>query len=219
MTQATIVIQAAQAGYALQMEELFRETFDPGTTRETCEQCLHADHYLRHMALFPEGQHVAVEASTDRVVGLTSSMRVPFDPGAPHLESWWKGIGEGWLSTHDPAGEWLYGVETIVHDEYRGRGIGRKLMEVRRDLIRRANLRGMIAGSIPIDYDAHADQMPIETYVEAVAAGRLFDTNLSKQLHMGFRPVQIIPDYVIDWAPRRYGVLICWDNPDYSSPP
>jgi GNAT superfamily N-acetyltransferase len=217
MTQIAIVIQPAQPAYTLQMEELFRLVFDPGSTRDTCEECLFADHFLRHIELFPEGQYIALEANTDRVVGLTLSMRVRFDPAQPHLESWWNGIGEGWLSTHDPQGDWLYGVETVVQAEYRGLGIGRKLMDVRWELIRQQNLRGMIAGSLPIDYDAHAEHMSIEAYVDAVVAGRLFDTNLTKQLHMGFRPVQIIPNYVTDWAPRGYGVLICWENPDYLS--
>jgi GNAT superfamily N-acetyltransferase len=210
-----ILIQQSTPTYALQMEELFRLVFDPQSTHETCEECIDAAQYTHHMTLFPEGQFIALERATDRVVGVTTSMRCHYDPAHPHLERWYQSVGEGWLTTHIPDGEWMYGVETVVHADYRGAGIGRLLMEARRDVLRKLNLRGMIAGSIPISYYKVADTMPIEDYVKAVEAGKLNDTNLSKQLHMGFKVVQIIPNYVVDVEPRQYGLLIVWENPDY----
>jgi GNAT superfamily N-acetyltransferase len=140
-------------------------------------------------------------------------MRTAYDPGHPHLESWWVSSGEGWLSTHQPSGAWLSGIESVVRPEYRRLGIGTRLMDARKALARQHNLRGIIAGSMPRDF--HTVEMSIEAYVEAVITGRLYDTNLSKHLRMGFRCIQIIPNYVIDSESRRYGILIVWDNPDY----
>jgi ribosomal protein S18 acetylase RimI-like enzyme len=113
----------------------------------------------------------------------------------------------------------MYGVESCVHPDMRGVGIGRMLMDARKSVIRRLNLRGMICGSAIIDYHKVADTMPVEQYVADVIAGRRFDTNLSKQLKMGFKAVHIIPDYLIDEDCRGYGVEIIWDNPEYQLEP
>ncbi|MDX2136917.1 MAG: GNAT family N-acetyltransferase [Chloroflexota bacterium] len=199
--------------FAEGMERLFIDVFDPGTTAETCEQCMIAAHFRHHLTLFPEGQFVAFEQATRRVVGLAVALRTSYNAAEPYSKSWWQSCGEGWLTTHQPDGEWLLGVESVVDAAYRGHGIGGRLMEQRRALVRRLNLRGIVAGSMPRDY--HLVEMPIEDYVQAVVSGRLFDTNLSKHLRMGFRAVQIIPQYVIDAESRQYGVLIIWDNPDY----
>ncbi len=179
------------------------------------EACFTADHYRQHVQVFPEAQFVAVDVVTGQLVGLTSGMRMCYDPARPPLMSWWELVGNGWLSTHIPDGDWMYGVESAVHPDYRGYGVGSRLMDARFNVLRQMNLRGMVAGSAIIDYAEVADQIAVETYVQEVAAGNRFDTNLSKQLHKGFRPVHIIPDYLPDPETAGYGVLIVWDNPHY----
>ena len=49
---------------------------------------LTADHFRKHLEVFPEGQFIAVETETDRVVGMTVSMRLDFNPSQPLLDSW-----------------------------------------------------------------------------------------------------------------------------------
>jgi GNAT superfamily N-acetyltransferase len=109
----------------------------------------------------------------------------------------------------------MYGVETFVHPDYRGNGVGGKLMDARFAVARRRNLRGMIAGSLPIDYYKVAKQTPIEQYVREVVAGKRFDTNLSKQLRKGFKVGAVIPDYAESWRSLNWGVTILWENPEY----
>lgn len=46
------------------------------------------DYYRAQLQNFPEGQFIAVDTASDRVVGYTASMRVDFDPKQPLLESW-----------------------------------------------------------------------------------------------------------------------------------
>lgn len=90
------------------------------------------------------------------------------------------------------------------------------MTEARFALIHALNLRGLVAGSAIMDYHKVADHVSVEEYVEDVIAGRRFDTNLSKQLKIGFRALAVIPDYVPDdWRTLGYGVTIVWDNPDY----
>lgn len=109
----------------------------------------------------------------------------------------------------------MYGVESCVHPDYRGRGVGSKLMDARFEVLRNLNLRGMIAGSMIMDYHKIAHLMTPEQYVREVAAGLRFDTNLTKQLHKGFRVVNLIPNYVHDQRTLDWAAAILWDNPDY----
>jgi GNAT superfamily N-acetyltransferase len=108
-------------------------------------------------------------------------------------------------------------VDSVVHPAYRSRGVGGKLIEARYDVVRALNLRGMVAGSLIIDYHKVADHVPVEKYVEDVVAGLRFDTNLSKQIHKGFQVHGLIPNYSIDELSRGWGVEIVWENPEYSS--
>ena len=179
------------------------------TTRENPDGTFLAPHFRRHMEIFPEGQFVALEAG--RVVGLTASMRIAFDPANPFIESWYETISDGWLTRHDPSAEWMYGVESCVHPDYQGSGIGGKLMEARFDVAKALNLRGMVAGSDIMSYPAIAHQVSPEDYMRGVVEGNFFDNNLSKQLRKGFTAVALIPNYLEeDW-----GVVIVWGNPEF----
>lgn len=210
---STIDIVPSSAVRAEELAALMGEIFECEPTAEN--EIFTAAMFRYHQHLFPEGQFAAVDRAAGRVVGFTTSMRTGHDPQQPHRERWWQAIGSGWLTTHNPRGEWMYGVETDVLAEYRSLGIGSRLMEARFNTLRRLNLRGMVAGSLIMDYGAVADEVPVEAYVQDVVAGRRFDTNLSKQLRKGFRVRGFIPNYVLDETSRRWGVLIVWDNPDY----
>jgi GNAT superfamily N-acetyltransferase len=169
--------------------------------------------FRHHLAVFPEGQFVALDG--DRVIGLTVSMRLRFDPKHPVIEPWWETIGAGWLR-HIPDGAWMYGVESCVHPAYQGRGVGGALMQARFDTARLLNLRGMVAGSTLLDYQQAAAVATPEEYVQGVAEGRWFDTNLTKQIIKGFRPGAVIPNYTTDPTALGWGAIIIWDNPDYN---
>jgi GNAT superfamily N-acetyltransferase len=180
-------------------------------TLEKFEQSLHH---------FAAGQFMALDADTDRVVGMSSSMIVNYDLNQPLLAPWSKTTAKGTLSTHNPKGQWLYGVDCVVLPEYRGKGVGGRLIKVRYDIARRRNLRGMIAGSMPIDYHlAAAEGVSIKAYINDVVAGRRWDTNLSKQIKKGFRVHNIIPNYLTDTPETLdYAVAIVWENTAYRAP-
>jgi GNAT superfamily N-acetyltransferase len=111
----------------------------------------------------------------------------------------------------------MYGVDTSVHPEYRSRGVGGLLMDARFAVLKSLNLRGMIAGSMIIDYEQVADTQTPEAYVADVVAGRRFDTNLSKQLRKGFKVHNLIPNYVDDPRTRNWAAAILWENPEYAA--
>lgn len=214
----TIVILPVDADYIDQLVVLQHQAYNvPLADRDHPEILRHED-YLNHLNVFPEGQFMALDITTDTVVGSCSSMMIEFDAAKPLLKSWGATTSFGALSTHNPAGNWLYGVDNVVQKAYRGKGVGGRLMQARFNLARKYNLCGMVAGSLPIDYGAaaEADGVSIETYVADVIAGRRWDTNLSKQIKKGFEIHNIIPNYLMD-APRtrNYAVAILRKNPDY----
>ncbi|MBL8147479.1 MAG: GNAT family N-acetyltransferase [Anaerolineae bacterium] len=107
-------------------------------------------------------------------------------------------------------------MDTSVHPAYRSRGVGGLLMEARFAVLKSLNLRGLIAGSLIIDYEQVADSETVDEYVADVVAGRRFDTNLSKQLRKGFKVHNLIPNYVEDPRTSNWGAAIVWENPDYA---
>lgn len=164
-----------------------------------------AENLRRHLTVFLEGQMV-VEAG-EHLVGTASAQRVSMAAAlAPHT---WSGItGHGSLSTHDPAGEALYGVNIAVDPAWQGRGIGRMLYEARIDLARRLGCRAFVAGARIPGYCHHAADMSPEVYVEAVVAGRLSDPTLSKQLQVGFQVRGVLRDYAHDVETLGHAALI-----------
>lgn len=207
------MITRSGSQYAESMEMLQHLVYH--TTPQVPQDSMRAEQFRHHMKVFPQGQFVAVDQATNEVIGLTVSMRLDFDPGHPFIEPWHVTISDGWLMRHKPKGEWMYGVESCVHPAYRSMGVGGKLMEARFEVARRLNLRGMVAGSALVSYYRYSERISPEDYVRGVVAGKYFDTNLSKQIAKGFRPLITIPNYVTDVEACGWGVVIVWDNPAY----
>ncbi|WP_243317741.1 GNAT family N-acetyltransferase [Geothrix paludis] len=164
-----------------------------------------AENLLRHIERFPEGQMV-VEAG-ERLVGTSTAQRVPLAAAlAPH--TWSLITGRGSLSTHDPEGDALYGVNIAVDPAWQDQGIGRLLYEGRIELGRRLGCRAFVAGARIPGYHRVAHEMSPEAYVEAVVAGRIFDSTLSKQLRVGFQVRGVLRDYAPDPETLGHAALI-----------
>lgn len=196
---------------AEQMQALSETVY--GYPASDANQIFTAEQFRHHISLFPEGQFTALDG--DQVIGITVSMRMDFDPADPFIEPWWVTVNNGWLH-HQPDGEWMYGVESCVHPEYQGQGIGGRLMEARYETARRLNMRGMVAGSALVSYANVADKVSPEEYVIGVVEGHFFDNNLTKQLKKGFRVGALIPNYVLDAGALGWGAVIIWENKDYN---
>ncbi len=163
----------------------------------------------QHLAHFPEGQFVVMdEAGTIR--GTSTTHRVSRARALqPHT---WSGItGAGTLSTHEPDGEVLYGVNIAVDPSCQGRGIGRELYRARLDLARSCGCSSFAAGARLPGYHEYADRLSPEAYVAQVVAGNLFDPTLSKQLALGFRVAGVLPGYAYDYQTLGHAALIVMD--------
>jgi len=152
------------------------------------------------------------------VVGLGSGFFTDFDFGhAQH--TFQEMIAGGYYTNHDPDGEWYYGADIGVHPDYRGLGLGRRLYDARKDLVRRHGRRGIVAGGVLPGYPRYRGRMSVPEYVERVVAGELTDPTLSFQLKMGFTVRGMLEDYLEDSASDNWATLIVWENADFRAGP
>jgi GNAT superfamily N-acetyltransferase len=172
--------------------------------------------YRKHIELFPEGQFVALVYTHGeyRAVGSTTTFRTHFDFDHPQ-HTYLNAVAGGWLTNHDPEGEWLYGADMSVHPDFRGYGIGKRLYEARRKLVRRLNLRGEIAGAMLPGYHHYCHRLTVPQYVLRVTQGKLIDPTLSMQLKMGFDVRGILYNHLSDPRSRNTASLIVRENASY----
>lgn len=160
-------------------------------------------HYLRHLEVFPEGQFMILDGDT--AIGMTTTMR-------HHLtledHTFLEISGEMTLSTHEPAGDWLYGLDVGVHPAYRGQGLAKAIYRARQELCRTLGLKGQVTVGMPNGYLQYAGEMDLTAYFEALKSGRLSDPTVSAQQKMGFEIIRLIHNYLEDPQCGNGGVLM-----------
>lgn len=170
--------------------------------------------YTMQFEAFPEGQHVAV--LDHRVVGYATSLIVQLDDDSQRY-TYDEITGAATFNSHNPSGDSLYGADIAVHPDCRGQGIAGLLYGSRTALVKRYNLRRMIAyGRIP-GYNEVAGRMTAEEYVDLVTRGDLKDSALTAHLKAGYRVKGVMLDYVPDKSSLNYATLLEWLNPNYDS--
>lgn len=176
------------------------------------EDLLDADDLAAYARTFPEGFFVCLDG--DRVVGQAGGILVDFDFDHPqHTIA--EISGEHQCGNHTPDGAWYYGTDIVVDSEYRRRGIGKRLYELRKELVRHRNRRGIIAGGYIHGFAEHKGSMTAAEYVEKVASGELYDRTLTFQLENGFEARGVLANYIDDPDIDGWAALIVWSNPDY----
>ena len=159
---------------------------------------------------FPEGQ-ICIE-DNGRVVAGAITLIVDYSRfGDKHTYE--EITGGGYLTTHDPNGDVLYGVDIFVDPEYREMRLGRRLYDARKELCRGLNLRAIVAGGRIPRYARHADDMSPEEYIDLVKRQEIYDPILSFQLANDFHVRRIITDYLpSDRDSHAYATLVQWNN-------
>lgn len=168
-------------------------------------------HYEMQFAAFPQGQFVAVHGK--RIIGYATSLIVNID------DEFWYDVdeltGAGTFSTHNPDGDTLYGADIAVHPDFRRRGVAEMLYKRRRSLLKKYNLRRMIAyGRIP-GYREYAGRMTAEQYVEKVKSGELRDQALNLHLKAGYEVRKVQLDITVDRSSLNYSTFLVMENPDF----
>ncbi|MGH8128088.1 MAG: GNAT family N-acetyltransferase [Gammaproteobacteria bacterium] len=175
------------------------------------------DRFQAQLGRFPDGQ-ICIE-DNGRVVAAALSLIVDYEQFGD-IHTYDEITGDGFITTHDPTGDVLYGTEVFVDPDYRDMRLGRRLYDTRKELCRRLNLRAIIAGARMPGYGKHAEKMTPEQYLELVRRRELRDPILSFQLANDFHVSRIIRDYLPeDETSHGYGAIVQWDNLAYNAKP
>lgn len=114
---------------------------------------------------------------------------------------------------HHPDGDAMYGLDVLVHPEYRGYRLGRRLYDARKELCREENFRAILAGGRIPNYHLHATTMSPQEYIEKVTRQELYDPVLSFQLRNDFQVKRVLEDYIPeDRRSRGNATLLEWVN-------
>jgi 4-aminobutyrate aminotransferase/(S)-3-amino-2-methylpropionate transaminase len=198
------VVMHTRPEHAEQLEALQRICFP---TLDDAQR-FKAAHYRRHIELFPHGQFVVLDK--DAVVGATTTLRLHFD--FDHIDHTFADIIQGgWLTSHQPTGDWLYGADVGVDPAYRGRGLATALYAARQETVWRLGLKGQVTAGMIAGYGEIKNRVSAEEYYHGVVAGRIKDKTLSMQLGIGFEPRALLAGYLNDPVCDNYSVLITLD--------
>ncbi|HTQ60885.1 MAG TPA: GNAT family N-acetyltransferase [Candidatus Solibacter sp.] len=167
----------------------------------------------RHLAVFPEGQLVAVD-DTGRILGSASSLIIDWDDYA-EFAKWSTITGQGTFCTHHPMGNTLYGADMCVDPLARRQGIGTLLYQARKKMVKERGLKRLLTGGRLPWYAQVAQEMTPQQYVSDVIKGKRKDPTLSFQLANGLVVLNVVPEYLDDSESRGFATLLEWLNPEY----
>ena len=199
-----LVIARARPEHAGELEDLQRVVFPTLADSERFK----AAHYLKHLELFPEGQWVGLDGK--RVVAATATLRLHFDFD-DRTHTFADIIQGGWLTSHQPDGDWLYGADIGVHPDYRGKGLAQALYAARQEVVWALGLKGQVTAGMMSGFGAVKHRMSAEAYYEGLVAGRINDPTLSMQQRIGFEFRALLKNYLTDPICDNYSVLIVLD--------
>jgi GNAT superfamily N-acetyltransferase len=160
---------------------------------------------------FPDGFFVVLDGDTVVAQGAGIYLNFDFDDPQHRIADI---TGEHQCGNHHPDNEWYYGTDIAVNPSYRRRGIGKRLYDLRKELVIRDGKRGIIAGGYLPDYADHKHEMTAAEYIDAVVAGELYDPTLTFQLANGFEVRGVLQDYIEDDHTGGFASLIVWENPE-----
>ncbi len=165
--------------------------------------------------IFPEGQICIDDKGT--VVAAALALIIDY-ANLERYHSYEDIVSKGHFDKHDAEGDYLYGIDVFVHQDYRGMRLGRRLYDARKELCEELNLKGIIVGGrIPGYSQYHAEMTPSQ-YIASVRNKEIIDPVLTFQLANDFHPKRVIRNYIPeDSQSRSHAVLLEWNNIFYES--
>ncbi len=165
------------------------------------------------LRIFPDGQ-IVIEI--DGMLVATSSSLIIDSEDLDLDKNWDEICDNGNIGTHDPEGDTLYGMEIMVHPEYRGMKLATRLYEARKELARERNLMRIVIGGRLPGYRNYKDKLSINQYVDRVTSKAIFDPVLTPQLSNGFSLKKVIKEYLDeDKESGGFATYLEWANFDY----
>jgi len=166
--------------------------------------------FHRLIRTFPEGQ-VCIE-DQGRPVAVAFSLIIDFSLFGDH-HTYAQITANGTYATHDPEGDYLYGIEVIVDPDYQGMRLGRRLYDARKELAQNLNLKGILLGGRIPGYHKYSKEMSPQQYIIAVKNREIYDPVLTFQVSNDFHLRNLLDNYwPEDHHSRGYAVLLEWIN-------
>jgi len=169
------------------------------------EELMTEEQYKRHIEIFPEGQMVVLDG--DQVIASTTTLLQNYHKGHHTFLDVSDNL---WLGTHDPKGDWLYGLDVSVHPDYQRKGIGREIYNARQEVAKELGTKGQLTAGMPIGFDKVKDQMTIAEYCDKLIKGEIIDPTVTAQTKCGFILVEPLFDYLDDPRSGNCSVLMYW---------
>lgn len=191
------------------------------------------EHFRSQIEIFPEGQ-LCFEDEKGKIWGFVNLMRFRFDPRRPLTGSWSGITADGTIATHDPGGNWLFGVNLSVHPHGFFLGATEALLGAAARLCASLHLRGiLLVGRMPgyrrwLRKQAKAgralDGAALETaraYIDArveddSGVTRRLDPQIDLYESFGLRVLGPIANFIPDEKSLDFGVAAAWRNFIYS---
>lgn len=165
------------------------------------------EHIQRHLELFPEGQFVAMQ--DEYVIGSCSNTLISEENFQAHL-NWEETVGGYELSTFDPNGTTLYGLDISVHPAYRRIGIGRAFYRERKKLVSSKKLKRFGTACRMPDYKSVSSRFTVHEYAKSVSERQLTDRSLTPLLRYDVTYLGVIENYMDDAESGNSGALLEW---------
>jgi len=154
----------------------------------------------------------------DEIVAYSASLLIDEKKAlAPH--TWDEITANGYGSTHEEHGQYLYGYETVVDPKVRGRRLGLRIYNARQQLVKHWHLKGIVfGGRVPSYHKKYKKVNGIKDYVQKVIDKEIKDPVLGFHLRRDFEVIGILKNYLpTDIESRGYGIHLKWDNPEYDA--
>lgn len=181
-----------------------------------------ADQFLARLEKFPEGFWVG--EVDHRIVGMTTSCLVRYDPGdLSTFHSWNHVTNNGYIFAAEEIADpnALYVVSTVIEKGFRGKGLFKAFFEKHKEVTAKRNLAYCLTGAMLPGYDAYCrdyGDVPAFEYAERRIDGRLIDPLIRKLTEFGFtlpKRDHVIPRYFQSAESRDYAALLVYTNPAF----
>jgi predicted amidohydrolase/GNAT superfamily N-acetyltransferase len=168
------------------------------------------------LTIFSDGQLAIIV--DEKIVGCSLSIIIDYQKfGDDHTYK--EVTGNYSFSTHDPKGDFLYGIDSFIRPDYRGMRLGRRMYDARKELCEKLNLKGIVFGGRIPDYHKHAADLSAKEYIQKVKSRELHDPTLNFQLSNDFHVKKILKNYMPgDLESAENAVLLQWNNIYYTDP-
>lgn len=168
-----------------------------------------------HISHFAEGCFVVI--LDGKIVAYSASLIID-EKTALSSHTWKQITANGYGSTHNPHGDYLYGYETCVDPEVRGRRIGQRIYNARKELVKFQKLKGVVfGGRIPNYRKRHLKLKSVDAYIKAVQDKTIKDPTLGFHIRNGFQVIGVLKNYLpTDYESMGHAVHLKWENPEYT---